>query len=301
MNRNKILLIADMDGCSNIWRRLQTFQGTNSWKEARYDYLDDVNAVIDGLEIALESPLIFLVDVHEEGYNFPKPPSGKNLVILSGINSGELPFFKKFPPVDGALFIGFHTGPGEKGFAAYIFKPKFKKILVNNENWGELEFFSQMLGIKKVPLFFVSGTEEVTEKAKKKYPWVTTLAISKDPEKWREGNVSLRRYVMKIWNDYREKIGEAFTKEAKVPDVVEEGEILIELKDNYSTWCIPGFRCQKEGKQLKYKFSSPEEPLWIIFTHAYFNHRFQTYIPGLKLSWQNFIRKLKSKGIIKGF
>ena len=300
MKPDKILIIADMDGCSNIWRRLQTFQGTNSWKESRYDYLDDVNAIIDALEITLDNPIIFLVDIHEESYNFPKEPSGRKLAYLPGIRFGEVPFFSKFPPVNGAIFIGFHVGPGEKGFAGYIFKPKFKQVLVNGEKWGELEYFSQLMGIKKVPIYFVSGTEEVVQKAEKRLPGITTMAVSKDPEDYK-GNVATKRYVFKVWDNYRSKIRKAMETEGVIPSVIEKGEVEIVFKDAYSAWCIKGHECSKEKHKVTYKFNSPLQLLEIIFIHAYFDRKVMTLLPKAKLTYQNFIRNLKSRGIIKGF
>ncbi len=298
--KRKILLITDMDGCTNIWRRLQTFQGTSSWKEARYDYLDDVNATIDALEITFEDPIIYLVDVHEEGYNFPKQPIGRNLIFQPGIKMGELPFFNIFPPVDSAIFVGFHTGPGEKGFAAYLFKPKFKEIRVNGELWGELEFFIQLLAIRNIPLFFVAGTEEVVKKAEARFPGITTLVISKEPEHYR-GNIATRRYVMEMWDRYREQIKLAFKGRGFTGSPIEKGELVITFKDNYKSWCLPGYKCQKDGRRLKYNFEHPEDPLFIIFLHAYFTNKISVRFNRIKLTWQNFIRNLKSRGIIKGF
>ncbi len=295
-----VLLIADMDGCTNIWRRLQTFQGTNSWKEARYDYLDDVNAAINGIELALEDPLIYLIDVHEEGYNFPKPPSGRNLIYQPGIQVGELPFFKAYPQPQAAIYMGFHVGPGEKGFAAYLFKPKFKEITVNGEKWGEFEYFNQLLAVRKTPLYMVAGTEEITARARKKFPGITTLTVSKDPETYR-GNVATRRYIMQVWEQYREKIGEAFRGGGYEIEPVEEGKLVITFKDQYRAWCIDSARCSREGQTVVYEFSDPVSPLFIIFYHAYFDGNISLKLGRLKLSWQNFVRNLKSRGILKGF
>ncbi len=294
------LIIADMDGGTNIWRRIQTFQGTNSWKEARYDYLDDINAVIDAIEYRFEYPLIYLLDIHEESYNFPKEPTGRSLIFINGIHYGELPFFKKFPKIEGAFFVGFHPGPGEKGFAPYLFKPKFKKILVNGETWGELEYFALILHLKQSKLLFVSGTEEVTKKAKEKFPWVKILTVSKEPGKYR-GNVAAKRYVMGVWEEYREKIGEVDTEKALIPEGVKTpGEVLIQMKDSYRAWCLKMYDCQREKKTIRYSFEKEEELINILFFHSYFNNSFSPGISGLKLAWQNNVRNLKSKGIIKG-
>ena len=288
-----------MDGGTEIWKRLQTFQGTSGWKEFRWDYLDDINTVIRGMEIAEEQPVIYVYDIHEESYNFPKQPQGANTYLFNGIRYKKFPFLDNTKKIDGALFVGFHSGPGEKGFSQYIFKPVFDFVKVNGELWGELDFFNQLIGILNIPLYFISGTFEVVKKAEKMYPDLITLGIDKDPELYR-GNVSSRRFTQSIRDSYTKLIPKALQSKGIITEPVEKGAIELKIKSNKKIWQLREFDSSKNGRVIKYEFSSPEDVLKIIFCHSYFTSNFSCKTMGISSSYKNLKRKLKSKGIIKG-
>lgn len=290
-----------MDGGSEVWKRLQTFQGTSAWKEFRWDYMDDVNTVLRAIEVAEEEAIIHVYDIHEESYNFPKDLSGKNVILFNGIFYKTLPFIRREDSFDGAFFIGFHSGPGEKGFSQYLFKPGFDYVKVNGETWGELDFFVQLISILKIPLLFVSGTEEVVSKAKEKYKVPFTLSIDKDPELYR-GNVSSRRFTQSIRDNYGKVISEAINGKGVLTEPLHKGNIEIKLKSGRKIWHLDNFEVSidKKERTIFYKFNTPEEILKIIFCHSYFTSNFSCKTLPLSIFLKNTKRKLKNKGIIKG-
>jgi len=295
----RYIIFSDMDGGTEVWKRLQTFQGTSGWKEFRWDYLDDINTVVRGIEIAEEQPVIYIYDIHEESWNFPKTPQGANTYLFNGIHYYELPFVDKSKKFDGALFVGFHSGPGEKGFSQYMFKPVFDYIKVNGKLWGELDFFSQLIAILDIPLLFVSGTLEVTEKINKEFPSLTTIGIDKEPELFR-GNVSSRRYTQSIRDNYTKLVPKALRSEGIKTKIIKEGTIELKIKSPKKVWQISGLNSSINDRIIKYNFSSPKELLKIIFCHSYFQSNFSCNIMKTTLFYKNTRRFLKNKGIIKG-
>ena len=162
----RILIIADMEGCSLIRSKKQVF--SNSLKPVEFGRKameHDINAVLEGLKRAGITE-VYIVDWHDMCDNIRR----KNLKVedlkLKIFRNGILDVLGKSHDIDAAIFIGFHSRPGKKAILSHCYSFSVKDLLINNKKSGETGLNIYSLYYCKIPVILVSGSYDAVKEAK---------------------------------------------------------------------------------------------------------------------------------------
>jgi D-amino peptidase len=179
-------VVADLEGSTGAWTKAHTLLGTPEWQEARMELTRDINAVIESLfEAGVKG--VVVKDFHRTGYNLiPRYLDGR-AKLVSGYYRGPAVGYGKLYGADFALLVGLHaSGGNESGFLPHTLTSRIAEIRVSGKRICEAELFATVLSAFHVPVCFFSGCPAACQEVTEKMDWVTTYAIPKEMDIYRD-------------------------------------------------------------------------------------------------------------------
>ncbi len=146
--QSKILIIADMEGCTGI-------ADMGQYDVCREKMTEEVGRVIQSIE-NLEDADITVADCHNQGKNIVEHFSDKGYACCEHIWS-----IRDVEKYDCAMLVGFHPRNGETGFCPHTIRPDVDELFLGEKSIGEVELVINWLAGHGVPVVFVSGDEAV--------------------------------------------------------------------------------------------------------------------------------------------
>jgi D-aminopeptidase len=200
-------IVADLEGSTGAWTKAHTLLGTPEWQEARVELTRDINAVVQSLlEMGVKG--VVVKDFHRTGYNLIPQYLDGRAKLVSGYYSGPAVGYGKLFGADFALFVGLHaSGGNESGFLPHTLTSRIAEVRVNGKRTCEAELFASVLSAFHVPVCFFSGCPAACQEVTEKMDWVTSYAIPKEMDIYR--NEKRRRdYIAQKREGLRKKIKE---------------------------------------------------------------------------------------------
>jgi len=200
-------IVADLEGSTGAWTKAHTLLGTPEWQEARVEMTQDINAVVESLFEAGVKRVV-VKDFHRTGYNLIPQYLDRRAKLVSGYYSGPAVGYGKLCGPDFALFVGLHaSGGNESGFLPHTLTSRIAEIRVNGKRICESELFATVLSVFHVPVCFFSGCPAACQEVTEKMGWVTTYAIPKEMDIYRDEK-RRRDYIAQKREGLRKKIKE---------------------------------------------------------------------------------------------
>lgn len=145
MNKVKLLLIADQEGCIGI------YNSTDSASAGEY-MQKEVSCIIDRL-LEMQNYSITVLDCHNRGDTLNPLKS-----IYSDVKFiHQIWNFDESEHFDMAMLIGFHTMAGTNGILPHSFRPEIVKVFLHDKVVGEIGILANWLSYLQIPLLLVSG------------------------------------------------------------------------------------------------------------------------------------------------
>jgi len=173
----KIYISADFEGVNGIVDRSQCFPGHPEFDHARRLWIDEINAVVEGV-IAAGADQVVVNEAHA-GMNYLLP---ERLHPKASFISGYVKLDNQMegidPTFDGAVLMG-HAKPGSADAVlnhAYVMRDVVE-IRLNGESIGELGLNALWAGYFRVPVILVVGDDKFAEEARTLIPGVETAVV----------------------------------------------------------------------------------------------------------------------------
>lgn len=197
-------VVADLEGSTGAWTRAHVQLGA-AWQEARVELTRDINAVAEALlEKGVER--VVVKDFHRTGYNLIPPGLDHRIHLVSGYYAGPAIGYGDLHQAHFALLVGLHASGGNgEGFLPHTLTGRISEIRVNGRRICEAELFATALSAFGVPVSFFSGCPAACREAVERMPWLTTFAIPKPAEIYRDGE-RRRDYIRQMRRGLKAKI-----------------------------------------------------------------------------------------------
>jgi D-amino peptidase len=174
----KILISADMEGATGVTWPADVLPGTDQWERCRSMFTSDVNAAIAGFFDG-GADEVLVNEAHWTMRNLllerlddrAQMLTGrhKSLSMVEGVQHGD---------VDGAAFVGYHTGAGTEGVLAHTYLANsVTGVWVNGTRASEGLLNALVAAEYGVPVVLVTGDDRTCEDAKGYAPQAHGVAV----------------------------------------------------------------------------------------------------------------------------
>ena len=174
----KILISADMEGATGVTWPADCEPGTEEWQRCRVLFTSDVNAAVDGF-FAGGADEVVVNEAHSTMRNLLLEQLDdratmltgrhKELTMVEGVQAGD---------VDGAAFLGYHTGAGTEGVLAHTYLPNsITGVWVDGEPASEGYLNAIVCREYGVPVVLVTGDDRACADAASYAPEAKTAAV----------------------------------------------------------------------------------------------------------------------------
>lgn len=176
----KVFISADIEGIAGVMRPEQCSPGNVEYEAARGLMEQEVNAAIAGAFDGGATEVV-VADSHAMMQNLraanidsrARLVQGKprGLSMLEGLQQGGY---------DGMMFVGFHSAAGELGVLAHTINGRaFYRIKLNGSIMGETDLYAAVGHELKVPLWLVTGDDQLEQWVKQHYPDVDYVCVKR--------------------------------------------------------------------------------------------------------------------------
>ena len=174
----KILISADMEGATGVTWPADCEPGTEEWQRCRVMFTSDVNAAVDGF-FAGGADEVVVNEAHSTMRNLLLEQLDdratmltgrhKDLTMVEGVQAGD---------VDGAAFLGYHTGAGTEGVLAHTYLPNsITGVWVDGQPASEGYLNAIVCSEYGVPVVLVTGDDRACADAASYAPEAKTAAV----------------------------------------------------------------------------------------------------------------------------
>ncbi|GAB2694544.1 M55 family metallopeptidase [Paenibacillus thermoaerophilus] len=207
----KFYVSVDMEGISGIALREQLVRGEPLYEEARRLLTLETNAVTEAL-LAAGATRVIVKDAHGSGFNFIPELLHPGAEYVMGATRVENRFPGLDETFDGALLIGYHAmgGTSQAVRDHTMTSQGWQSLRLNGRPIGEIGLDALLIGLRGVPVLFVSGDDKTCAEAASELPGVVTY----------ETKAALGRHaaLMKAPQRVREELREAVSRAVRSAD-----------------------------------------------------------------------------------
>jgi len=176
----KVFISADIEGIAGVMRPEQCTPGNSEYETARALMEQEVNAAIAG---AFEGGAteVVVADSHAMMQNLRAANIDPRARLVQGKPRGlSMVEGLQQQAYDGMMFIGFHSAAGERGVLAHTINGRaFYRIKLNGSVMGETDLYAAAGAERNVPLWLVSGDDQLAQWVAQYYPEVDYICVKR--------------------------------------------------------------------------------------------------------------------------
>jgi len=167
----KVFISADIEGIAGVMRPEQCNPAHADYAAARELMEQEVNAAIDGA-FAGGATEVTVADSHAMMQNLRAERIDARARLVQGKPRGlSMVEGLQHQRYDGLMFIGYHSAAGERGVLAHTINGRaFYRVSLNGEAVGESDLYAAAAAELNVPLWLVSGDDELQRWIAERYP-----------------------------------------------------------------------------------------------------------------------------------
>lgn len=173
----KVLISADAEGISGIFKKSQVTPGTRDYDSFRGLMAGDVNAAIRGA-FAGGATEVVVNDCHNYEDNLRITDLDPRASLMAGADKPLLMAEGLDRDVDALFLVGYHARKGARGVISHTFYyGVVADAVVNGVPFGEADFVAHAAGYFGVPTVLITGDDCVTDYARQRIPGITTAVV----------------------------------------------------------------------------------------------------------------------------
>lgn len=146
--KNKVLLVADMEGCSGIY----DLSNSISCREKMILEVDYIISILK--KYGYQN--ISILDCHNDGLSLKDYCKEKDIDFICHVWSLD-----SFDQYSFAMLIGFHGKAGSGGYFSHTVRPDILNILSADTSVGEVFLMCNFLSYYKIPVLYISGDKTI--------------------------------------------------------------------------------------------------------------------------------------------
>ncbi|MFC7442784.1 M55 family metallopeptidase [Laceyella putida] len=178
----KLYISVDMEGISGIHDRSYILPDRLNYQRGRQLMTEDVNVVVE-TALACGAREIVVADSHFEGNNLLIERLHPQARLISGFQRSGYMMHGLDGSYDGVLLLGYHARSGASGLLSHTMTPIVRNCRINGQVVGEFGLNAIYAGLFDVPVWLVSGDDQLALEAKQLVPTVHT-AVVKETVSW---------------------------------------------------------------------------------------------------------------------
>lgn len=177
----RVFISVDMEGIGGIGTLAMVLGGQKDYEKGRDFMTAEVNAVTEA--IFSRGPAEIIVnDSHGSHQNLHHERLDPRVTYIQGDDKPFGMVQGLDESIDCAVFLGYHTRAGSKGFLAHTGTFRVTKITLNGIEVGEGGLNAAFAGSLGVPVVLVSGDRNATEELTAQFS--TRFVVTKDAVSW---------------------------------------------------------------------------------------------------------------------
>jgi D-amino peptidase len=154
----RVMVSADMEGATGVTAPADVEPGTEQWQRFRRMLTGDVNAAVDGLYAGGATDVV-VNEAHATQRNVLIEELDPRASMISGRHK-PLAMMQGIEDADAVVFLGYHTGAGERGVLAHTYVwSGLQQLRINGVPAGEGRMNALLAAELGVPVVLITGDD----------------------------------------------------------------------------------------------------------------------------------------------